>query len=99
MRLAVLVVLLASCGRPRPVSRPAAPPAPTAVSTTPATPEPELTCEEACTEIGACYEEATGEVYHGGGWCVTSCEEKTDEERRTFFTCVRDSSCEAVSGC
>lgn len=93
--LGLTLVLFAACGGGHPdrSTVPAAP-APVAGAPAPATPAPAeaapaLTCEDACTEIGSCYEEVNGGEYTEGGQCVSSCDDKSEAERAAYFACLR----------
>ena len=94
-RAFALVLGLAACGaaKPAPAVKTAAPPPPPTVDASP------MTCEDACTTYAACWEEENGRDFHGGGECVTACEELDEQARATYFTCVGSGDCTKVTAC
>lgn len=97
--------LLPACGSSSPAlstpaaasePAPAAPPADDPASASPGV----ATCEDACTEYAVCSEEIHGGEFHGGGACVSDCEERSPEEQAAYFACISAADgCTATLGC
>jgi len=95
LALAFLVGLVACGGASKPAPAAAEPPLGNDAASAPET----TTCEDACTSYAACYEEVNGADFHGGGECVSACEELADDARASYFTCVDSSDCAKVAAC
>jgi hypothetical protein len=102
IRTVLFALLLAACGgssasAPSPEPKPEPPPAAEEDGKTePATP---ASCDDACTTYAMCYEEVHGEDFRGGGDCVSTCEERTAEEKEAYFDCVSGDDCGTVVKC
>jgi hypothetical protein len=98
--LVTLLVAISGCAHaPPPSSTTGSASSPTtgSASSTAATPRPTtakpaetaIDCEEKCTDEAGCYEAKNpGKDYHGGGRCVSMCEEMKPDERKAWAATV-----------
>ena len=90
-RWILVLGFIVACGSSQKKPEPA-PANDTPTTTAPAT----VDCDEACTQYGVCYEEEYGGDYHGGGECVTSCNEMTEADRQAWGAKIDAGDCHAL---